>query len=143
MLRPFPLRWGIAALALFSVFAVVTQLQFSRISDDKIYAARLETYRSDINAYTFAVKANEDCLTLIETRETQREIFNGVSSVLKKSIALPDSLSPTSPEVIAYQIELSLDIHNLIDAPLEQTMGPVVEADCPAVPIKKPVPPTR
>lgn len=141
MRRPFPLRWGIAALALFALFAVATQLQFSRISNEKIYQARLDTFRSDERAYDTAVKAHEDCLEAIETRETYRGIFDGVAELFSQTADLPVELFPNSPEAFEYQRQLASAVNELITQPVEEGLPPRVESDCPQIPKNKPVKP--
>lgn len=141
--RPFPLYWGIAALALFATFAVVTQLQFSRISNEKIFQARVDTYQSDLRAYDFASQANENCVTSIETRETYREIFGGVSRLFDTTAGLPVFLFPQSEEAKIYQEALKVEVARLITNPVEEKLPPKVIEDCPVVPSTEPTYPER
>lgn len=143
MSRPFPLRWGLAALLLFGLFAVVTQLQFSRLSNDKIYAARMDTYRAAERSYDVAIRANADCIGTIKTRETYREIFNGIRELFRQSADLPLELFPTSKEALAYQLQLSASIVDLIEVPVNENLPPKLEKDCPPIPVDKPTLPER
>lgn len=141
--RPFPLLWGIASLALFFAFAVVTQLQFARIADDKIFDARMDVYFSDVRAYDVAVKANIDCLTSIETRETYRGIFSGVSDLFQKTADLPVQFFPLSREAVEYQSSLTQGIQDLISTPVEEKLPPKNAAECPQPPPQEPTRPSR
>lgn len=141
MKRPFPLLWGVLTLALFGAFAVVTQLQFNRISDHKIYEARLDTYHSDEKAYDTAVKAHYDCITSIETRETYRGIFTGIGTLFQDYAALPGQLFPLSTEAQEYQRQLQEAIDNRITNPLAENLPPKLPEECPPLPAEKPVRP--
>lgn len=143
MRRPFPLRWGIAAIVLFFGFAVSTQLQFNKFNNQKLDAANQKTFEVAIAAYDTAVKANADCLASIKTRETYKAIFDGVSSLFKKTADLPVQLFPMSPEAIAYQQSLTEGIQNYISKPVEDGLPPKKASDCPQIPTKKPVKPKR
>lgn len=143
MSRPFPLRWGLAALALFATFAVVTQIQFSRVADEKIYQARLDTFRSDERAYDVALKAHSDCIASIDIRETYRTIFGGVSALFQKTADLPAQLFPGSPATLAYQEELTRDIITLITEPVKEGLPPKEASECPKVPPEPPKRPER
>jgi len=139
--RPFPLRWGLLALALFGVFAAVTQLQFSRISDEKIHEARMDTYRSDVAAYNVAVKANEDCLTSIELRETYKSLFTGISDLFTQTAELPVILLPNNVEAITYESEILNNVETLIREPINETLNGKPPSECPQIPVNKPVEP--
>ena len=94
--RPFPLAWGLASLFLLVAFAAVTQLQFNRISDDKIYAVEIDSFEVEHDAWLVATRAYEDCKESIETRATYRQIFSGVEDLFKQTADLPASLFPAS-----------------------------------------------
>lgn len=130
-------------MALFALFAVVTQLQFSHISNEKIYQARLDTYQSDLVSYQVAVKAHSDCVAIIEVRETYRGIFYGISDLFQKSADLPAQLFPYSLEAIAYQKQLTKEINSLITKPVEDQLPKKEEQDCPQVPGEEPKKPSR
>lgn len=138
MKRPFPLIWGILSLGLFFGFAVATQMQFNRISDHKIYEARLDTYRSDERAYDTAVKAHYDCIASIETRETYRGIFTGIGTLFQEYAALPGQLFPLSLEAQEYQEQLNTQIEQRITNPLAENLPPKKPEDCPPLPTEKP-----
>lgn len=143
--RPFPLRWGLAAMGLFTFFAIVTQLQFSKISNEKIYEARIETYESDLRAYEAAVEANEDCINTIQVREVYRRIFDGTSDLFKKvaDLTVELGLSPGNERLIQYQNELRASIDELITGPVEEGLPRKHPLTCPAIPAQKPTPPER
>lgn len=143
MHRPFPLVWGFAALFLFALFAVVTQLQFTRISNEKIYQARIDTYQSDLVAYQVAEKAHSDCVASIEVRETYRGIFSGISNLFQKTADLPARLFPFSEEAISYQEQLTDQIDDLITKPVADNLPHKEENDCPQIQNTKPAPPSR
>lgn len=141
--QPFPLRWGLASLALFALFAVATQIQFSRISADKLFDARMDTYQSDVEAYEAAEKSIEECITLIKVRETYRTIFTGISDLFVRTADLPVELFPTSGPARIYQEALKQEIDNLITQPVENGLPPRLLKDCPKLPENKPVKPER
>lgn len=141
MKRPFPLLWGLLSLALFGVFAVITQVQFNRISDSKIYAARLDTYRSDERAYDAATQAHYDCIGSIETREIYRGIFTGIGTLFQEYAALPGQLFPLSTEAQEYQRQLAEQIDIEITDPLSENLPPKKPEDCPPLPTDVPVKP--
>jgi len=134
MKRPFPLIWGVVALGLFACFAVVTQLQFNRLNDAKIEAARMDTYNSDVRAYEVGVKSNNDCIASITTRETYRSIFSGIELMFEKIGELPASLFPGSDKAAFYQQTMEADIQSLIHDPVDQGLPPKKASDCPPVP---------
>lgn len=136
--RPFPLIWGIAALALFVAFAVVTQFQFNRINADKIYEARLDTYESDMRAYQVALLAQETCLDTIEVRETYRSIFSGIENMFQTTADLPTQLLPESEVAVEYRETLTADIERYITKPVEEGLPPKKVEDCPGAPTNKP-----
>lgn len=138
MRRPFPLLWALLALGLFGVFAVVTQVQFNRISNQKLDAARLTSFRSEERAYDVSVKANSDCLLAIETRETYRAIFNGVSLLFSQVAALPALLVPDNPGATEYQAQLLSDIDKLITTPVSERLPPRKVEDCPQIQVEAP-----
>jgi len=129
--RPFPLAWGLASLVLFLAFAVVTQLQFKRVYDDKLYSVEMDSYYIEHDAWKVATKAHEDCKTAIETRETYRSIFDGIESLFKQTADLPVSIFPVSEEAILYQSSLREDIAELISTPVEEGLPPRQLSDCP------------
>lgn len=133
MKRPFPLIWGIVALGLFACFAVVTQLQFNRINDAKIAAARLDTYDSNYRAYETSIKTNSDCIASIGIRETYRNIFSGFELMFKKVGELPSSLFPDSEKASFYQQAMEADIQALITEPVATGLPPKKLSDCPQV----------
>ena len=141
--RPFPIMWGLASLALFALFAVVTQLQFSRVNSEKIYQARLETYYSDIRAYDTAMNAHNTCVDSIDVRETYREIFTGVSELFQKGADLPVQLFPDSHEALEYQSSMSSSIIELISTPVAEGLPPKLIEDCPPAPTYFPVKPEK
>lgn len=136
--QPFPLVWGLAALALFLVFAIVTLVQFNRINNDKLADQAMKSYETDIRAYETAVKANIDCLTTIEVRETYRTIFAGIEGMFQQTADLPAKLFPDGEIAKAYQESLSQDIDRYITRPVETGLPPKKAADCPQIPEEKP-----
>lgn len=138
MRRPFPLGWGLIALALFVCFALVTQLQFNRISNEKIRQARLDTYYSDVRAYDAAVVAHQDCLASIESQQEYRNIFAGVQEMFKQTAALPVAIFPDSPEAIAYQEKLTAAINEFITGPVSEELPAKTKEECPEVPAQEP-----
>lgn len=136
--RPFPLRWGLLALGLFAVFAIVTQLQFNRLSNQKIHDARMDTYHSDITAYDVAVKANSDCLASIQLRDTYRSIFTGISDLFVQTAGLPSDLFPDSSEAVVYELEMLNSVEILVRHPVEKNLTGKSPSDCPQIPTSKP-----
>lgn len=143
MRRPFPLMWGLAALGLFALFAVITQLQFSRLSQDAIHEARLDTFDSDLRAYEVAQKAHDDCIASIQTREVYRGIFGGIASMFQRNADLPVELFPESERAKEYQAALTTGIQEYIVIPVELGLPPRLESDCPKVPTEEPQKPER
>lgn len=127
MRRPFPLRWGIAALALFGVFAVITQLQFSKLSADKLYDTKVAAYQSDVEAYDAAIKSVEECYERIAAREVYRELFTNLIYILEVD-ADPGTIKA---------------VEEKIRVPLTEGLPTLNEEDCPTIPDEKPVKPTR
>lgn len=113
-------------------------MQFNRISDHKIYEARLDTYRSDERAYDVAVQAHYDCMTSIETRETYRGIFTGIGTLFQEYAALPGQLFPLSIEAQEYQRQLNEQINEKITNPLAENLPPKKPENCPPLPTEKP-----
>lgn len=138
MRRPIPLFWGIAAFFLFVGFAVVTQVQFKRIYNDKIEEARIESYDNAVKAYDAAVQAYETCATAIETRETYRQIFDGIELMFERTAYLPVDILPDSEEAVAYKEQMLSDITNLITYPIEEKLPLRRIEDCPKLPTEAP-----
>ncbi len=141
--RPFALGWGLAALLLFTIFAVLTQLQFNKISDDRLFEAEMQTYNVQKEAYEVAEKANADCLNTIERQEATRVIYTGIADLFQLSADLPVALLPESQTARAYQETLSAGIEEKIHDPVAQGLPVRYPSDCPPVPANKPVRPTK
>lgn len=141
--RPFPMLWGLLSLLLLTAFAVVTQIQFNRLNSEKIYNARVETYNEAVKVYDGALKANQDCITSIETRETYRTIFAGISSLFRKVGDLPVELFPQSEPAKQYQQALADGVNEFITMPVEENLKPKKLSDCPPAPTEVPLKPTR
>jgi len=142
MRRPIPLFWGIVAFFLFIGFAVVTQLQFNRIANDKVYQARIESYENSLDLYDTAVEAYNTCVTAIETRDTYRSLFAGVESMFTRTANLPVALFPDSEYANAYREAMLNDIHNTVTATIQDNLPPRRLEDCPELPLEKPERPT-
>ena len=138
LLRPFPLVWGIAALALFLCFAVVTQLQFNRINEEKFEQAELAAYENAEKAYDAAVAAHESCIRSIQIRETYKAIFGGIEHMFQTTADLPMLLFPDSENARAYQETLTEDIDRFITNPVLEGLPPIQVGDCPLLPTDKP-----
>lgn len=152
--RPFPLWWALAALGLFALFALVTQLQFNRINNDNraedrqnaedlIFEARLDTFAADQRAHDVAVRSYGDCKTSIETRTTYRTLFGNVAILAQYIADKPVELLPDSPEAQQYRAEVSAVIQELISKPVEESLKAKTLADCPPDPGPPPVRPVR
>lgn len=141
--RPFPLVWGLMALALFVAFALVTLLQFSQLNADKIYQARMDTYQSDQQAYNLAVSSYLDCESAVKARKAYRNIFDGISVMFTTSANLPVELFPMSEEAKIYQNTLLTSVEDLIQKPLEDDLQPRSLNDCPKIPLNRPEPPEK
>jgi len=131
------------SLLLFGLFAVVTLAQFNEISGDKIYQARLDTYRSDERAYDAAVDVYDACVTSIQTRDTYRLVFAGISQLFEASADLPAALFPSSMEAAEYQAKLKANIALLLDDPVANQLPAKAISGCPAYPSEPPVKPER
>ena len=138
LLRPFPLVWGIAALALFLCFAVVTQLQFNRINEQKFEEAKIAAYENAQKAYDVAIAAHDSCVRSIQIRETYKSIFGGIEHMFQTTADLPVSLFPDSENAKAYQKTLTSDIESYITEPVLQGLPPIEVEDCPLLPTDKP-----
>lgn len=143
MRRPFPLIWGLVAMALFLGFAAVTIYQFNRINADKIQDAQMKTYESDVRAYETAVKAHDDCLMTIDVRETYRKIFAGIEVMFQSTADYPAAQFPNSEFAQQYQNDLTNDINKYITQPVANGLPPKKVADCPKIPEKEPVKPDQ
>lgn len=141
--RPFPLWWGLASLALFLAFAVVAQLQFNRLNDERLYRARLDGYETALKGYESAVQAHNDCVDGLGRSAGLRNILGGVSALFELTASLPVELLPNSEEARIYREKLLLGIQQLITVPLDKDLPPRTEADCPPMPDKKPEKPER
>lgn len=130
-------------MGLFCLFAVVTQIQFNQLADDKIFEARLDTYATDLRAYDSAVQAHETCVNSINVRETYRGIFDGISDMFQRTADLPIELFPESAGAAAYQAALTAEIEENITNPVEQNLQPIQEKDCPPLPTQVPERPTN
>lgn len=143
MNRPFPLRWGLASLGLLVIFAIVTQFQFNRISADKFYDAKIDTYNVEVTVYNDAIRKNEECLTSIGVREIYRGLFDNVAKLFQKTADAPVELFPQSEVALAYQKTLREDTQTFIIDVMAQSLLPKSVADCPPYPTNIPVRPTR
>ena len=141
--QPFPLKWGIAAIALFSVFAGLTQLQFNHTNQDALYRARVDDYLSDVQNYNAIVKSHETCIRTIQHSVVDQKIFDGIASILQESADLPATLFPKEPRAIDYQKELTKSIKTLIRDQIAKELPPRSESDCPVIPPDPPKKPTR
>lgn len=140
--RPFPLIWGLGALALFVLFAFVTQLQFNRLNNEKLDEAEEKQYDSDVRAYETAVKAHDDCIMTIDVRETYREIFRGIEIMFQNTADYPVSQFPNSEFAQQYHKDLTNDIQKYITQPVADGLPPKKAADCPSIPSEIPKDPT-
>lgn len=131
------------SLVLFGIFAVITQQQFNHISNEKIYQARLDTYRSDERAYDAAVNVYDTCVTSIQTRDTYRLVFAGISQLFEASADLPAALFPSSVEAAEYQAKLKANIALLLDDPVANQLPAKDISECPTYPSEPPVKPER
>jgi hypothetical protein len=138
MRRPFPLVWGLVALALFAAFAVVTQVQFNRINGEKFQEASQAAYENALQAYEVAVEAREDCIQSIQIRETYKDIFGGIEHMFKTTADLPVKLIPDSEIAAIYKETLTADIDRYITDPVAEGLPTILVADCPLVPADKP-----
>lgn len=136
--RPFPLIWGLGALALFVLFAFVTQLQFNRINNEKLDDQEDKQYETDLRVYETAVKAHEDCLTSIEIRETYRKIFGGIEVMFQSTADYPVSQYPDNDFAQQYHTDLTQDIEKYITQPVAEGLPPKKAADCPPIPESEP-----
>lgn len=125
--RPFALKWGLAALALFVVFAVITQLQFKKISDDKLYDTKMALYESDLVAYTTSLESFEQCKERIVARATVRDLFDGTATLIE-SVGGPT---------------IADDVQDKIRTPLITDFPMLLLDDCPKIPSHKPTKPNR
>jgi len=141
--RPFPLFWGLLVLGLFAGFAVVTMLQFNRISDDKYYDARVKQWESDIDAHELSVEAYATCVASIDTRQTYRDLFGGVAALLQELANAPAELLPGSEAALIYQERITQRIRELIVEPVDAKLQPRSLADCPKKPGLPPEKPKR
>lgn len=141
--RPFPLIWGLGALALFVLFAFVTQLQFNRLNNEKLEAQAEKQYDTDVRAYETAVKAHDDCLTTIDVRETYRTIFAGIEIMFRNTADYPLSQFPDSEFAQKYHEDLTNDVDKYITQPVEAGLPTKKVADCPKIPDVQPVAPDQ
>lgn len=141
--RPFPLWWGLAALALFCGFAVVTQLQFSRIAAEDNYNTRVEAWETEVKGVELAQDAHDSCIDSIGSRKTLRETVDGISTVLELIANRPSELLPDSPVALEYTQSILIGIETLITIPTETGLPLRTAADCPPDPGPAPPKPKR
>lgn len=132
--RPVPLFWGIVAFLLFVGFAVVAQLQFKRLYDDKVHAAQMDSYENALKVYENDVASYNDCVTSIEVRDTYRTLFAGVEDMFERTANLPVTLFPESEEALSYQKEMLRDLTRMITTPIADSLPAKTLVDCPPMP---------
>lgn len=126
MRRPFPLIWGLASLALFGAFALITQWRFNQLNEDRIY-------ETDLRAWELSIDAHNDCVESIEIRNTYREIFGGIEVMFERTGALPNTLFPESLSAQRYRDEMIKNVKEFITDPVEHGLPPRSMADCPVI----------
>lgn len=136
--RSIPLKWGILTIVLFTCFIVSSQLQLRHLAEGQLSLVKTDVYNNQLVAYRNAVKANADCLLLIENNETDRKIFKGIADMFDDAADLPASLLPDSAAAKRYQELLKAQVISNITDPVNSEYVIKDRDACPKVPDKVP-----
>lgn len=141
--EPFPMRWGLLAIMLFSLFAIATQIQFNRVSAERLRSANVDAYLSEVLLYNLTRQSHDNCILQIEVNGKQLEIVKDMTVLFQKIADLPAIIFIDNRELEVYRDELSKEIQ-LINAEYFDNAKPIrTEADCTSIPDNTPIDPEK